>query len=205
MPQPPAAQAIPPIRIGNAQLQIQVGNAGGNVSRVMGKELNGVKEIEAEENGRKVKIVDDPANGLKVEVTEKNKDGKEETKKYEAKDAAEMKAKHPEAHRLYEEYSSRVGRVRIQQLGIPGLPPGPGAPPAPAAPLIPRLNIGRLKILRPDEVEAARGQVEQTLKELDASLEALRKAAEGNAELNKSLEHLESARKKLEELKGTLE
>jgi hypothetical protein len=103
------------IQFGNAQVQIQVqavGGAGG-AKKISIKNVNGVKEIDAEEGGRKVHIVDDP-QGIKMEVTEKNKEGKEETKKYEAKDANELKKKHPEAHKLYEKYATNNGGIQIQ-------------------------------------------------------------------------------------------
>lgn len=190
-PQP----GIPGLRVGGARIQIQVGgNAGGNFKKMTVKSVNGNKEIEIEENGRKVKIVDDPANGIKVEVTE-TKDGKETTKKYEAKNAEELKTKHPEAHKLYDEYSKAPAGIQIQGIQI-----APGAvPPAGGR------NIPRLKILRPDEVEAAKEKVQEAIKDLDASLETLRKEAEKNGELKGAVEKAEAARKRLEELKGKLE
>jgi len=194
-PPPPAPQAIPGIRINGGQLQIQVaGGAGGNFKKVTVKNVNGVKETEAEENGRKVKIVDDPANGITVEVTE-TKDGKETTKKYEAKNAEELKTKHPEAHKLYEEYSKAPAGIQIQGIQI-----GPGG-----VPVIRPRNVPRVKILRPDELEAAKENVDKALKELDSSLETLRKEAEKNGELKGAVEKTEAARKRLEELKVKLE
>src|SRR2546426_468022 len=83
---------------GQIQIQVQAGGVAGpgGFKRMHMKNVNGVKEIEVDDNGKKVKIVDDPNNGIKVEVTEKNKEGKEETKKYEAKNADELKKNHPE-------------------------------------------------------------------------------------------------------------
>jgi hypothetical protein len=92
---------------------IQIAVAGGGAARRMSvKTVNGVKTIEAEEGDRKIKIVDDPNAGIKMEVTTK-KDGKETTEKYEAKDADDLKKKHPEAHKIYNEYAKNAG----QQLG----------------------------------------------------------------------------------------
>ena len=199
-PEPQIPQGLQGLRIGGARIQIQVaGGAGPNVKRVSMKEVNGVKEIEAHENGRKVKIVDDPAAGIKLEVTE-TKDGKEETKKYEAKNAEDLKTKHPDAHKLYDEYSKAPAGIQVQGFQLaPGgvLPQGPG-----------RLNIRpirRAKILRPEELDAARENVEGALKELDATLETLRKEAEKNGDLKEAVERTESAKKRLEELKGKLE
>lgn len=77
---------------------------------------NGVKQVDAEENGRQVKILDDPQKGIKVEVTEE-KEGKKETRKYGAGSVDELKEKHPEAFRLYQQYAGNVradaGNVRI--------------------------------------------------------------------------------------------
>lgn len=202
-PQPQFPQGVPR-RIGNAQIQIQVvGGAGGN-KRVSVKDVNGVKEIEAEENGKKVKINDDPANGIKMEVTQK-RDGKEATQKYEAKDAAELKTKHPEAHKLYEEYSKQPAGIRLQVGGFPGgvVPPGfPGIPAIPGAPG--RARLPRMKILRPDELEAAKGNVDSALKELDSALNTLKDAKSGGEELKKAQEQLEAAKKQVEELKAKL-
>ena len=50
-----------------------------------------------------MKIVDDPAQGIKVEVTEKQ-NGKEVTKKYEAKNAEELKKKLPAGYEIYKKY-----------------------------------------------------------------------------------------------------
>jgi hypothetical protein len=200
-PMPQTPQGIVPGRI---QIQV-VGGAGGNVKKVSVKDVNGVKEIEAEENGRKVKINDDPAKGIKLEVTE-TKDGKETTQKYEAKDAAELKTKHPEAHKLYEEYSKQPAGIRLQVGGFPGgaIPPGfPGIPPIPGAPA--RARIPRIKILRPDELEAAKSNTDSALKELDSALQTLKDAKAGSEALKKAQEQLEAAKKQVEELKAKLE
>jgi hypothetical protein len=199
-PMPPAVPNVPNLRIGGARIQIQVGgNAGGNFRKVTVKNVNGVKETEVEENGRKLKIVDDPANGIKVDVTE-TKDGKETTKTYEAKNAEELKTKHPEAHKLYEEFGKGPAGVQIQgiRIGPGGAVPIPGAVPA-------ARNIRRAKILRPDELDEAKGKLQDALKDLDSSLDTLRKEAEKNGELKGVIEKTEAAKKRLEELKGKLE
>ena len=199
-PMPPAVPNVPNLRIGGARIQIQVGgNAGGNFRKVTVKNVNGVKETEVEENGRKLKIVDDPANGIKVDVTE-TKDGKETTKKYEAKNAEELKTKHPEAYQLYEEFGKGPAGLQIQgiRIGPGGAVPIPGAVPA-------ARNIRRAKILRPDELDEAKGKVQDALKDLDSSLDTLRKEAEKNGELKGVIEKTEAAKKRLEELKGKLE
>jgi hypothetical protein len=201
------AQGVPgivPGRIGGAQIQIQIaGGAGGNFKRSV-KDVNGVKEIEAEENGKKVKIVDDPAKGIKLEMTE-TKDGKETTQKYEAKDAAELKTKHPEAHKLYEEYTKQPAGIQIRGFAVPGaIPPGaiPAIPVLPGAPG--GVKIPRIKILRPDELEAAKSSADGALKEIDSALKTLKDAKAGSEELKKAQEQLEAAKKQVEELKAKL-
>ena len=93
-----------------------VGNAGIK-RRVAVSIQNGVKQVAAEEDGRQIKIFDDPQKGIKVEVTEE-KEGKKETRKYEAESVDELKEKHPEAHRLYQQYAGNIhagaGNVRIR-------------------------------------------------------------------------------------------
>lgn len=201
-PVPQLPPGLVPGRIGGARIQIQVvGGAGGNSKRSM-KEVNGVKEIEAEENGKKVKIVDDPAKGIKLEVTE-TKDGKETTQKYEAKDAAELKTKHPEAHKLYEEYSKQPAGIQIRGFAVPGVVP-PGA--IPAIPVFPGApgGVKRIKIMRPDDLEALKNSADGALKDLDAALKTLKDAKAGSEELKKAKEQLEAAKKQVEELKAKL-
>lgn len=101
----------------NAQFQFQFGggNAGGR--RVSSRTVNGVKQIDAEENGEKVKIVDDPANGITVEITKK-KNGKEVTEKFSARDRAELKKKHPAADLAYQKYDAPIA-IQFRGVGIP--------------------------------------------------------------------------------------
>ena len=82
--------------------QLNIG--GGGAMRTMSvKNVNGVKEINASEDGKTVKIQDDPAQGIKIELTEKQ-NGKEVTKKYEAKNVEELKKKLPAGYELYKKY-----------------------------------------------------------------------------------------------------
>ena len=98
-------------------LGFRIAQGGIAVRRMSVKNVNGVKEVEADEDGRTVKILDDPNKGIAVEVTQK-KDGKDETKKYEAKTAAELEKKHPEAHKLYKQYSGGGGAIQIVAAGV---------------------------------------------------------------------------------------
>ena len=71
------------------------------------RNANGVRDIEVEDNGRKIKIHDDPQQGIKVEIPEV-KDGKETPKTYEAKNADELEKKAPEAYKLYKQYAGNA-------------------------------------------------------------------------------------------------
>ena len=111
---PPARQILPAVP--GAAIQIAVGGA----ARVNVRVADGVRTVEAEEDGRKVRIVDDPAQGIKMTVTSK-KDGKEVIETYEAKNAGELKKQHPEAHEIYEKYSRMGGGGAIAvQMQIGG-------------------------------------------------------------------------------------
>jgi hypothetical protein len=103
---------------GVAQIQVQVQMIGGKgFKRMSMKNVNGVKDIEVEERDRKLKIHEEPTGKIEVEVTEK-KDGKQTTSKYQADSADELKKKHPEAHKIYEQYGKGNGGAGIQIHGI---------------------------------------------------------------------------------------
>lgn len=70
-------------------------------SRVSVSVVNGVKTIDAEEDGRKVHIHEDPAEGIEIEIVEGD-----ETTKLKVKDAAELKKKNPKAHKVYEQFTA---------------------------------------------------------------------------------------------------
>lgn len=183
------------IQIGGGQVQIQVqmqGNAGGNGRQVTSKIINGVKTIEATDKDRKVKIHDDPNKGITVEVTE-TKDGKETTKKYEAKDRDELKKKHPEADKLYDEFGQAGGQVQIQFGAIPALPlPGnalPALPVLPAQPNLQNQEAFRLDIL------------DRQLEGFDRQLKAFDQKSPAAEQLSKAQQQIDQLRKTLKEAK----
>jgi hypothetical protein len=67
---------------------------------------NGVKTVTAEEDGRKFKYTEDPEKGIQGELTE-TKDGKEVVTKFDVKDVEQLKEKHPDIHKLYEQYGAK--------------------------------------------------------------------------------------------------
>jgi hypothetical protein len=205
--------------------QLNIGGGGFGVKTMSVRNVNGVKEIEASEDGKTVKIQDDPAQGIKVEITEKE-NGKETTKKYEAKNAEDLKKNHPAGYDLYKKYGGDQPGNAVQlniQGGMnimPGNLPFPLVPPAmpgqalpgqmqpgqalPARPMIP----GQLV---PGAAAPARSQLElaaiQT-KSLASRLEKLQKAdayksatPESKAELKKQIDELS---KRLDEVRGQL-
>lgn len=113
------------------QLQIQVNAMGGNQARRI-QINNGVKQTEVTENDVKVKITEDANGGIQMEVTSK-KDGKQTTEKYSAKNADELKKKHPGAGKLYERYGQQLGGG-IQIRAVPAVPGARQAVPAPPRP-----------------------------------------------------------------------
>jgi hypothetical protein len=140
----PVAPQIAPggIRIigpGNVQIKVQaVGGVGGAV----------VKEIQVQEDGKKVHITEN-AEGIKVVVTEKDPNGKEATREFKAKTAEDLKKNHPEAYELYIKHSGGV------QLNI-----APGVlRPVPAQPLRPGLRNN-------PQLEEQKKRMEQLLKQL---------------------------------------
>lgn len=125
-PQPPQANvrvlplAAPRIQIGG-NVMIQNG-----AQRITVRTVNGVKTIEVTEGQREVKITEDPKNnnGITVEITEQ-KNGKKTTEKFQAKDADELKKKHPKAYEDYKKYSQQ-NPVRLR-FGRAAALPGGGA------------------------------------------------------------------------------
>ena len=106
------------IIINGGMLQIG-GNGGAAMKTLSVTNNNGVREIKATEGDKSVKIEDDPAKGIKIESTEKV-NGKEVTKKYEAKDVRELKKKQPEGYKIYKEYGEQQANGGAVQLQIGG-------------------------------------------------------------------------------------
>lgn len=180
----PAAQIIP------GQIMpgvIQIAVAGGGAQRISVRNVNGVKTVEAEEGDRKVKIVEDPNQGIQMELTTK-KDGKETTEKYTAKNAGDLKKKHPKAYEVYDKYSRQGGNFAVQvQIGGGGMLPVAVQP------------------RRFGSVDAAARMLSAWASQLErmASAEAIRQASkESNEELKKKVAEV---RKQLAELEKRLQ
>lgn len=100
----PRPAAPVPVPAGpNVQIQIAQGGAAGNF-RMQVTNVNGKRQVEVEENGKKTSISDESGKNIQVKVTE-SKDGKETSREYNAADIEELKKKHPEGAQLYEKYA----------------------------------------------------------------------------------------------------
>ena len=122
--------------------QLNIGGGGGIAVRTLSvKNVNGIKEINAIDDGKTVKIQDDPAQGIKVELTEKE-NGKEVTKKYEAKNVEELK-KLPAGYDLYKKYvGEQGGNGIVVRAGGGILLPGNAVPvPVPVPAPVPAIPV----------------------------------------------------------------
>lgn len=118
------AAARPQIVVGNRAV---VRGAGNNI-QVQMKNVNGNREIQVVENGRKVEISDTGGKNIKVRITE-TVNGKETTRTVEADDVDALKKKDAKAAELYEQYGGgnngiKVlgGGAKIQIQGIQAIP-----------------------------------------------------------------------------------
>jgi len=71
---------------------------------------NGNRVTDVEIDGKKIHISDTQGKNIVVQVTEKV-GGQVKTSEYKAKDLADLKKKHPEAAKLYEQYAA--GRIKV--------------------------------------------------------------------------------------------
>jgi len=194
-PVPPPAfpkrgiRAIPQI-----QLQIK-GQAGAKGITI--RDLNGVRDIEVKEKDRSIKIHDDPNKGIQIQITE-TKDGKQVIKKYEAKNAEELKKKHPEAHKIYQQYAKGVGaQIKFGNIQIQG---------------VPRIQIAPFKIPNNQAIPRqlpANGQriADIRLQQMERMIQSIQKQLEPGegdeaSPAKKAIEHLKRA---LEEIKQARE
>lgn len=183
------------IQIGTGTLQIQAAPAGGfgGMLQIGGgvrlsksrTTANGVSTTQVDEGEQKIKIVDDPNQGITVEVT-KTVDGKKKTETFEAKNADELKKKHPEAHKLYEKHGKDgQGLAQIVVNGAPINLPGiqTNSQTTSSSSAVRRLATARerLEQLKPDDLKNASAE---TLAQIQKEIAALKKSI---AELEKKL------------------
>ena len=141
--------------------------------------------------------------GSKVEITE-TKDGKPVTRKFEAKNADELKKKHPEAHKLYQQYSQ--GAAGNIQLRINGQVPGNGIPRIqiapfkfPGIPANPQQVPGNAKRIADLRLQQMERMIQSIQKQLELAGEDAGPAKQSLEHLKKALEEIKQAREKLGE------
>ena len=191
-PEPVPRQIAPGIQIlPQVQLQVQGGAQG-----IKMRNVNGVKDVEVTENGRKIKIHDDPNQGIKVEIVE-TKEGKAVTRTFQAKDSDELKKKSPEAHKLYEKYAKGgAGNIQLGNIQIQGN-------------LFPPIQIPQFKLPGvPQQIPAnmQRRVADIQLRQMERMIESMQKQLQVDGEdagpAKETLEHLKKA---LEEIKQARE
>lgn len=127
----PAQNGINP---GQLQLRLLPVIPGGarNV-RVSSRNQNGRTELDITEDDIKVAISHSNGRDIVVKVTDPPKEGKAQpAKEFAAKDADELKQKHPEAHKYFERYAAGnnpagvfalgQAQVQLQRNAAPGIP-----------------------------------------------------------------------------------
>ena len=93
-----AAPGWNPLMLGNVQ-----------VRKVSVRRVNGATDTEVQENGRTIKIHDEPQKGLRVELTT-TKNGKQATETFQAKDAQNSRRNIPRHTSSINNTSSRSRR-----------------------------------------------------------------------------------------------
>ncbi|MCA9174870.1 MAG: hypothetical protein KDB14_10355 [Planctomycetales bacterium] len=148
---------------------------------------NGVQQRRIQFSDGKISVkIEINGQQIKMEVTEKDANGNSQTKKYEAKDEAELKQKHPEAYQIYTKHTqARAANIQLPMRGA-----------RVAAPAIP--NQARQRIeeslkrsqeqlkKQMEEAEKLQGDEKQrTLDNLKRREESLKKALERYSDLQK--------------------
>lgn len=156
------------------------------------------RTIRAVVDGKKITINITP-NSVKVAIEEPAADGKPaKTKTYLAKNAAELKQKHPDAYKYYEKYAGGIAPPPIQvgRAGPPGFAPaGPAGPPQ--ARMIEALKRSRksLESIR-DRLKQTHGPEHPSVKSLEQQLERLDKQQKTYEEQLEQLKKPEQAEQK---------
>jgi hypothetical protein len=137
---------------------------------------NGVKTINVDDNGKKIKIVEDAKKGIEGEITE-TKDGKETSQKFTAKDADELKTKHPEAFKLYEQYA-KGDELKVEATAVGGFG---GAPAVPAK--LPKERLEELMKRLDDQIASTTKDLEKSKEDKDGRETTIAKRLERYAAL----------------------
>lgn len=157
---------------GNIQIRMQnqmIIGGGKNAKTTRVKIVNGKKDVTIEENGEKVRIVEDE-KGIRVEKTDAN--GKTETKQY--KDLEELKKKDPQSRETFDGAGGAGQRIQIRfgapRAGNPAIPVIPRA-----APPMQRDFQRRIEEMRKEQQK----RVEEMRRQRDEAIERLQRSREG--------------------------
>ncbi len=189
-PPPPAVLKRPGgIFGGGLRLQVRA-NFGRNVKIQIQRNNNiTTRKVDVNENGRKVHIEETTGKGIIVKVTE-GPAGKQKTTEYKAKDAAELKKKHPDGFKIYEKYGQQKNAPKIVINGVAN-----GVPFKAAPFVLPGANTSEGK-----RVEAARNKLQAISKRLsDPKNQNLDKHKQLQDELRKAAKELHEATRKFAE------
>ena len=185
-------RAMNGVVFGQMVAQVRVGAAGGGM-RVTLRNANGRKDVDVDDNGRKIHITEDK-NGIVVKVQEKAEGKKKpKAKEYKAANAAELKKKHPEAYKLYEKYGKQKGANLVLNLGNVRVGAVPGGA------IMPVKAVAERPVARPRiDVRKAARLIDKARAELKAAIEKLKAGgkdapdAKALAELVKRIEAAEA-------------
>ncbi len=198
---------------GQFQIQIQAAIGGGQTRRV--QIAGGVKTTDVKDNDRKVKIVENPDGSIQMEVVEKV-NGKETTKKYQAKNADELKKKDPKAHKLFEKYSQQNQPViRINQMIPGGVLPGPRAIPQ----RVPKNKKAEDEKKEGEQAEEGKNedlaravtrrtaatQLQYAGKMVEQAIKRLQQATPEDGQPNEAIQRLQKIREQLQKEEGQLQ
>ncbi|MCE9548475.1 MAG: hypothetical protein K8T25_23620 [Planctomycetia bacterium] len=172
---PPGVMPGRPMIVRPPVLQIGPGIIANRISVRVTDQTRTIEADQSQPDGsrQQVQIVSDPKAGIKMEVTN-SKDGKSDTKKYEAPDAETLKKNHPDAYKIYEQYGQNGGVQGLNILGgqvvIQGkVEIGPGGPAIEEA----RKNLEEALRNGPDQ--AMLEQTRRRLEEMKRRLEGIRR------------------------------
>ena len=176
-----------------------VGAGGRMVQSVTVSNINGAKETNVVENGKKTRIVENK-DGITITVTDPNKNKGKPTE-YKAADAKTLKTLHPEGYKIYEKHG-KGNAAAVGNINIANLINARGAR-APRMPEAMRKRWGRLFSENGKLIDEAGKDLDKALAALKATIEA-RKKGKSEIDLAELVKQIESAKKKLTEARKGL-
>jgi hypothetical protein len=176
-----------------AVINAQAFAVGGVNRQVQVTNVNGRRTVHATENGQQIDITDTDGKDITVRVTEAV-NGKKQTQEYQAANEDELKQKHPEAAKLFEQYThGPVAGFQVQAV-VGGLPVPQPLVPVPVGGGRKQAHESIERAL--DGLAEARRRVEELKTQDNADKEALDKLVQ---ELRAAERELFAAQEKLEQ------